>query len=273
MHRVGELSSAGAAGTSRSTSGVSSCAYTTVLLDLDHTLLDSDASEALAFGQALRQSGIGQPERHFATYDAINRALWAAVEREEITPSSVRTARFEQLVATTGIDADPLALADSFVDGLSTHGELYPGAHDVLDALARLASLALVTNGLSEVQRRRIERLDLGKYFDAVVISSEVGASKPSSEIFDITFEMLAKPAKATVLMVGDSLTSDIQGGANYGIATCWYNPRRLSAGPLDTVDHDIDSLNHLPGIVTGHSPLPRRRCVHGVRGESDEND
>ena len=116
-------------------------------------------------------------------------------------------------------------------------------------------SLALVTNGLSEVQRTRIERLDLGRYFDAVVISSEVGAAKPSTEIFDLAFELLGSPAKASALMVGDSLTSDIQGGINYGIATCWYNPNHHGAGESDRLegfDFEIDSLDLLPGIVAG---------------------
>jgi YjjG family noncanonical pyrimidine nucleotidase len=232
--------------------------FTTLLFDLGHTLLDSQASEALAFEDALRLGGIEEPNRHFTAYDQINRALWAAVERREITSGDVRTARFEQLVAATGLDADPVVMADAFVAGLGMHGDLYPGVRSVLETLTAQASLALVTNGLSEVQRTRIERLDLGRYFDAVVISSEVGAAKPSTEIFDIAFDLLGSPAKESVLMVGDSLTSDIHGGINYGIATCWYNPNHQRADEsdrfngFDTFDFEVDSLDLLPDLVAG---------------------
>lgn len=225
--------------------------YSTVLFDLDHTLLDSDASEALAFAATLRLAGVDDASEHFPVYDTINRSLWAAVERHELTPGHVRVARFEQFVDAVGLDADPLALADAFAEGLGAHGELYPGTRDVLDALAGHVRMGLVTNGLSEVQRRRIERLDLGRYFDSVVISAEVGVSKPSSAIFDIAFDQLGNPSPAGVLMVGDSLSSDISGGVNAGVATCWYNARGAAAGDTaPRIDHEIAHIAELLGVV-----------------------
>jgi YjjG family noncanonical pyrimidine nucleotidase len=239
--------------------------YTTLLFDLDHTLLDSDTSEDLAFEAALRGAGVDDPARHRADYDRINRAMWAAVEEGTLTPDHVRTARFEQLLAAAGLDVDPIALADAFVAGLGRFGELYPGTRDVLAALAGRASLALVTNGLSEVQRTRLERLDLERYFDAVVISAEVGVAKPAPGIFDLAFAALGHPAKGATLMVGDSLTSDVRGGAGYGIATCWYNPYGRRATDADPIDHEIARLDQLleltrpgPGAAT-RTPPPRR--------------
>lgn len=238
--------------------------YTTLLFDLDHTLLDSHASEASAFEQALTAAGVDQPHRHFADYDRINRALWAAVERGETVPSRVRFERFEQLIAAAGFDADSVALADAFADGLGMHGELYPGVREVLDQLAGQASMALVTNGLTDVQRTRIERLDIGHYFETVVISSEVGASKPSRAIFDVAFERLGWPSRTNALMIGDSLTSDIRGGSEYGISTCWYNPHRHLAGDSDRVDHEIEDLADLPAIAVGagRDPVSRASTV-----------
>jgi 2-haloacid dehalogenase len=226
--------------------------YTTVLFDLDHTLLDSDASEALAFEETLRLAGVDDPHQYLPTYIEINRALWAAVERGETRPGQVRTARFEQFVVAVGLDLDPLVLADTYVDGLGAHGELYPGAREMLETIAGPATLALVTNGLSDVQRTRLRRLHIDSYFDAIVISAEVGVSKPAPEIFDITFAMLGMPDKSTVLMVGDSLTSDIQGGNDAGIATCWYNPRERAPGESDRFDYHIQSLRSLPAIAAG---------------------
>lgn len=226
--------------------------YTALLLDLDHTLLDSDTSERLAFEHALAGAGVADPGRYLPAYDAINRALWARVERGELHAMQVRVLRFAQLIATTGIDASPDALADAYASGLGVHGELYPGVREVLDALDAepSVSLALITNGLSEVQRVRIERLGLGRYFDAIAISSEVGTAKPAPAIFDFALAGLGAPARATALMVGDSLTSDIQGGRNAGIATCWYNPHRRPCDQDGLVDHEIAALDALLAIV-----------------------
>ena len=116
----------------------------------------------------------------------------------------------------------------------------------MLDELSGRASLALVTNGLSEVQRARIERLDIAQYFDAVVISAEIGAAKPGTAIFDHTFDQLSSPAKDSTLMVGDSLSSDMQGGINYEIATCWFNPNGSTDTQPKSITHEIRSLQEL---------------------------
>jgi 2-haloacid dehalogenase len=229
--------------------------YTALLLDLDHTLLDSDASERLAFEHAMAGAGVADPGRYFPEYDAINRALWARVERGEIHATDVRVQRFAQLIAGmagTGIDASPEALADAYARGLGAHGELYAGVRDVLDALDAepSVSLALVTNGLSDVQRARIERLGLGRYFDAIAISSELGTAKPAPAIFEFALAALGGPARSSALMVGDSLTSDIQGGRNAGIATCWYNPHRRPCDRDGLVDHEIAALDALLALV-----------------------
>ena len=224
--------------------------YTTLLFDLDHTLLDSDASEAAAFELTLRAAGVDRPERYFAPFDAINRVLWAGVEKGEFSPNDVRRMRFEQLVAATGLDADPIAMADLYVAGLGANGDLYPGATEVLDDLTSAASLALVTNGIGEVQRARIARTGIERYFDAIVISGEVGASKPGTAIFDMTFDLLGSPPKWSALMVGDNESSDIEGGIRYGIDTCWYAPDDAVASLTHT--HRISELAFLPGIVTG---------------------
>lgn len=225
-------------------------AYTTILFDLDHTLLDSQASESRAFDATLREAGIDNPQEHFSEYTRINRSLWAAVERGEIAPTDLRVTRWERLVSKHELDADAQILAQRYVRGLGEEGDLYPGTVAVLDELSTRAALALVTNGLAEVQRRRIARLGLDRYFAPIVISGEVGVSKPAVEIFELAFRALGRPAKTRTLMVGDSLTSDIQGGINFGIDTCWYNPRSAtSTGPRST--HEIADLSELVEVVS----------------------
>lgn len=224
--------------------------YSTILLDLDFTLFDTSASEAAAFEQTLKHVGVTDSNQYIATFQRINLALWAAVERGETTPDHVRIQRFEQLITETNLDADPLVMADTFVEGLATNGDLYPGARQVIEKLNEGATLALITNGFSEVQRTRISRLDIEQYFDAVAISNEIGVAKPHTAIFDSAFEQLASPAKTSTLMVGDSLSSDIQGGINYGISTCWYNPNGKSAGQLNPITHEIARLEELLELI-----------------------
>ena len=142
--------------------------YSTLLFDLDHTLLDSAASEQLAFHAALSASNVADPSAYFPLYSEINRALWTAVERHEIGPDDVRVSRFEQLIGRADLDADPVAMADDYVTGLGAHGELYPGSRDVLDRLRGRVTLGLVTNGIGEVQRSRIRRLGLDRFFETL---------------------------------------------------------------------------------------------------------
>lgn len=224
--------------------------YKTLLLDLDHTLFDTATCERVSFEQTLDAEGVDNPLGHLPTYVEINESLWRSVERGELTPQDVRVTRFERLVTKIGIDANPEAMADRFALGLGANGELYPGARNVLDRLAEKATLGLVTNGLSDVQRARIARLDIEKYFRVIVISAEIGVAKPATEIFDIAFAALGSPDKHTAVMVGDSLSSDIRGGTNYGIATCWYNPHGKTAGHDAEVSHEISHLEQLPAVT-----------------------
>lgn len=225
--------------------------YHAHFFDFDHTLFDSDASEALAFEHALTSNATTSNPELFAIYKRINSALWAEVESGVRGPSDVRTLRFVQLVEQTSIDLDPLVLADSFTSGMQEFGELYPGALDVLGQLRECGPVVMVTNAISEIQRRRIERLGIGALFDLIVISSEVGVSKPAPGIFDHAFQSISETAigvldrKAT-LMVGDSLTSDMTGGVAAGLATCWFNPHAKSQTSSLGIDHEISRLDQL---------------------------
>jgi YjjG family noncanonical pyrimidine nucleotidase len=199
--------------------------YATILFDLDHTLLDSDASHAAAFEITMRSGlGLDDPWPLYETFDRINQALWRRVERHELSPDDVAITRFRQLLDEIGADGDPEAMSLRFRRGLADHGELYPGARELLASLAGRVSVALVTNGIGEVQRGRIERLGLGNAFDAIAISGELGTSKPGRAIFDAVFEHLGTDGCDAVI-VGDNLGSDIQGGVNAGIDTIWFNP------------------------------------------------
>lgn len=230
---------------------IGSVRYSTLLFDLDHTLLDSVASEHAAFAAAMAAIGIDIPQPYFATYREINGGLWAAVERHEIRPDDVRVTRFERLIVHFRLDGDPVAMADAFVAGLGANGELYPGAIEVLTALSTRATLALVTNGIGQVQRTRIQRLGINRYFRTVAISGELGYSKPGTAIFEWVFDQLGAPSKSGALVIGDSLTSDMAGGVEFGIDTAWYNPSGRPSPGAPLVTHDLRSLEDLVAVAT----------------------
>jgi YjjG family noncanonical pyrimidine nucleotidase len=224
--------------------------YPTVLLDLDHTLIDSAAAEVSAFEITLTSAGIDDPRQHLDAYLDINHALWKQVERGELQPGDVRHTRFNHFVSAVGLDADYMELSNAYGVTLAAESRLFPGAREVLEQLAEVSALAMITNGLSDVQRSRIAHLELEPYFDAIVISAEVGHTKPGTAIFDEVFDQLGSPERSSALMVGDSLSSDIQGGTNYGIDTCWYNPEGAAPdGVMPT--HVIARLGQLPELVS----------------------
>ncbi len=225
--------------------------YTTLLFDLDHTLFDFDASESAAFAATLAGAGATDPSVYRDSYAAINKELWASVERGELSPNQVRTLRFERLVSETGLDADPHAMADHYVTGLGAYGDLFPGALDVVKELTTVATLAIVSNGIGEVARAKIGRLGIEEYFTAIVISGEVGVAKPDAGIFDIVMRELDNPDKATVLMIGDSLSSDIRGGSDFGIDTCWYAPNQ-QVSQTTHATYSVEDLSDILTIVTG---------------------
>jgi 2-haloacid dehalogenase len=110
--------------------------------------------------------------------------------------------------------------------------------------------MMIITNGLADVQRPRFARSAIGDCFADLVISEEVGAAKPHNRIFDIAFEKMQFPKQDEVLIIGDSLSSDIEGGNNYGIDTCWFNPQREPGNEEVEPTYEITALGELLGLV-----------------------
>jgi YjjG family noncanonical pyrimidine nucleotidase len=225
--------------------------YTTLLFDLDHTLFDFDASEAAAFDAALTGHGIDVRDGFHELFVTINKALWVKVEAGEITPNDVRTVRFERLFADVGVRADAEAIGHDYLIGLGAFGDLYPGARELLEDLSADSTLALVSNGIGQVVRDKVARLDLGGYFDAIVVSGEIGIAKPHTGFFDVAFDRLGHPNKATTLMIGDNLASDIAGGINYGLDTCWFAPD-AHGEPAVEPTYRVESLQEIPRLARG---------------------
>ena len=137
-----------------------------------------------------------------------------------------------------------------YVEQLGLCTDLIEGAYEVLQSLYGKCKLAIVTNGLRSVQRSRLAHSQIRDFVTDIIISEEIGAAKPGREFFDIVFDRLGNPPKGDVLIIGDSLTSDIKGGADYGIDTCWYNPTaELRPGSL-LITYEIHHLRELLDVI-----------------------
>jgi len=225
--------------------------YPIVLFDLDHTLLDSDASAQAAFDMTMRSIDVEPTAEVFAVYDGINQALWRQVEAGHITPHDVKVRRFERLLAQLGVRGSAADMGATFVQVLTDHGDLYPDALELLDSIAGHARVAMVTNGIGPVQRGRLDRLGIASYFEVVSISGELAMSKPARAIFDHTLAELGVTERSDVVMIGDSLSSDIAGGANADIDTIWFNPHGVPQGSSSPT-HEAGSLSAISDLLAG---------------------
>ena len=199
--------------------------YRWLLFDADGTLLDFQRAEAIALRNTPLKMGVAVPANYVSAYHQINDVLWQEFEAGNLCAQDVRMRRFQLLFEATNIDGDSHAFSEAFLQNLIEASTFLDGAEPLLTRLRSRFKLALLTNGFADVQHARIARLGLGDLFDPVIISEEVGFAKPDPAIFDIALARMGNPDKASVLMIGDSLSSDIQGGASAGIDTCWFNP------------------------------------------------
>lgn len=189
-------------------------------------LFDYDRAEAKALAATLAEVGIDFDAATHARYREINTAAWQAFERGEITQAELRPLRFAKLFAACDRShADPQQAGERYIDHLANCGDLIDGALDVLRTLRGTASLALITNGIAEVQNRRLDHSGIRPFFDSIVISGEVGVAKPDPAIFALACAHLRSTDKDGILMVGDSLSSDIRGAQAFGVDACWIRP------------------------------------------------
>ncbi len=228
--------------------------YQWILFDADGTLFDYDAAERVAIESTFRDFGHAFEPRFASVYKEVNRLTWLEFERGEITQDRLRSRRFERLFVEVGIEEEASRFGARYLERLSERADLVEGSLEILAYLRGKVRLVLVTNGLAEVQRSRLARSPIAEFFETFVISEEVGSAKPDRKIFDVARQGLGDPPLEQGLIVGDSLTSDIRGGSDYGIGTCWFNPQRHDrpAAPPEgpRIDHEVATLDEIEGLL-----------------------
>lgn len=221
--------------------------YRALFLDMDGTFLDFHAAEHQAFYRAFALTGEQPTERTYRLYSAVNDSLWKAFERGEIKKDEIRSGRYGILLEKLGIEADSDAIEKAYETFLGEGHELIPHAKEVLEYLSERYPLYTVTNGFAAVQRNRLALAGIGQYMARYFISEEIGFQKPRKEFFDVCFAQIGGNIKPEdVLLIGDSLTSDILGAKNAGIDSCWFNPDGLPNERGIVPEYEIRSLTEL---------------------------
>ena len=225
--------------------------YQYLLFDADNTLFDLDAAERSAHQKLCREYGLAFSEEGYQLYHQCNAQLWHEFDLGRCTKEFLLVERFRRYLAITGEKADPQALNIAHLRALGEGAVLLPEALALCRRLAANHALYLLTNAVASVQRRRFEGSPIAPFFRGVFISEDIGWGKPSREYFDYVFRSVPGLERDNALVIGDSLSSDIQGANNAGLPCCWFNPRGLPRPGHLRIDYEIRALEELLPIVS----------------------
>lgn len=223
--------------------------FTTILMDADDTLFDFPKCEYGALKNTIEYFGLDFNDWIYNSFSEINAALWRKFEVNEITRAELRVRRFVELLKKCFDElnfTDTHMLADKYVEELSKQAILIDGAYEAVKEISASCNIYIVTNGLSAVQRGRFGKSPITKFIKKLYISDEMGVQKPNKEFFDLVLADLPEKDSSKILVVGDSLTSDMQGGKNAGLTTCLYDPKNQILMPHPLCDFKISSLSEI---------------------------
>ena len=224
----------------------------TILWDVDGTLLDFIAAEKAAIKTLFGEFNLGQcSDEMIKRYSEINKTYWQRLERGEITKQEVLVGRFKEFFKSEGIDISVVEEFNSLYqlrlgDTIVYHDD----SLEIIKSLQGRVRQYVVSNGTVEAQSKKLRLSGLGELVDGIFLSEHIGVEKPNIEFFDKVLEEIKPADRSSILIVGDSLTSDIQGGNNAGIVTCWYNPLGDKAPDKYRIDYEISDLHQIYEII-----------------------
>lgn len=230
-----------------------------LLFDADNTLLDFDSASKLGFKKTYESYNLPFEESVYKAYKKINAKVWEEFEDGKITAIELRPLRFARFFEYLSINpCHPGEFNAAYLRNLINTSTVYKGIPELLAQLSEKLPISMLTNGLKEVQRERFERLQIDHFFSSIVVSDEIGFAKPDRAYFDYAFKTIANPPpKNQILMIGDSLNSDMKGGANYGLKTCWINCANKPNETDIQIDYEMNSIpemiNFLKKLILGH--------------------
>jgi len=218
----------------------------TIFFDLDRTLLDFTASEKKGLRMVFDHFGIPLTNEIYQRYLVQNQELWSAYESGLIPREIIFATRFADIFAHFGIDADGDAFEEEYRKALAFGSELMENAFDVVETLAKHFPLYVMTNGLISTQEKRMSDSGILPFFQDIFVSERIGLQKPMPEFFEYCFARIPNFKKEGALLIGDSLTSDIQGGNAVDMETCWFNPAAQTNNTPHKPTYEIQNLLEL---------------------------
>ena len=225
--------------------------YKFLLFDLDHTLLDFDAAEDIALTHLLKEEGVEDIQVYKDYYVPMNKALWKDLEQKKISKQELVNTRFSRLFAHFGVEKDGAYLAERYQFFLSKQGQIFPGVEDLLKNLIHQGyELYAATNGITTIQAGRLEQSGIATFFKEIFISEQLHTQKPDAAFYEKIGARIPNFDKDHALMIGDSLSADIQGGNNAGIDTIWYNPHHLENKTQAQPTYEVDSYHALLSLL-----------------------
>ena len=224
--------------------------YQVIFLDIDNTLLDFEQAEICAFQKTIEQIDYVYSEKVFKIYNEINNRLWQDLELGKMNVTTLKVKRFEELVHALGIDCSGEALSKLYEKHLGEGGFEIEGAYETCQALSKKYELAIITNGIANVQRSRIAQSSFASFIKKIFISEEIGISKPDAGIFEYALREMHISDKRLALMVGDSPTSDMKGSQNAGIDSCFFNPKGINLTQIDQTIRPTYEIRKLTDLI-----------------------
>lgn len=226
---------------------------TTILWDVDGTLLDFAAAEKAAIRNLFEEYHLGEcTDEMLLRYSRINKTYWERLERGEITKAEVLVGRFQEFFEAEGIDsAIALEFNQKYQIFLGDTIVYRDNSFQIVKSLQGKVRQYVVSNGTVIAQTKKLNRSGLGALMDGVFLSEQIGVEKPNLEFFDKMFDIIGDIDRNQIMIVGDSLTSDICGGNRAGIITCWYNPEKAEKIENVHVDYEITNLREVYRILS----------------------
>lgn len=225
---------------------------TTLLWDMDETLLNFAAAERAAINALFQEFGFGEcSDAMLERYSKINRSYWERLERKELTKPEILVGRFRDFFEAEGLDSTVAAeFNEKYQLSLGDTIVFRDDSYNIVKSLRGKVKQYVVSNGTIAAQTKKLRLSGFGELMDGVFSSEDLGVEKPDILFFEKVFEKIHPEDKSQVMIVGDSLTSDIQGGNNAGIMTCWYNPEQKPYQGDLRIDHEIRDLHEVYDLI-----------------------